>query len=226
MVTSILQPAFAPNLYDLACILQSDRVVLDDLNRWSRKYRVHRALIRTPESTQYVSVPVVKEDKKKAIYKVRIDHSTDWIQDFLKSLEYNYRNSIYYDYYEHEMAADVKEAGNFEFLADAALFLRGRLFTYLELDLHQKEERLSEICADCESVEEFIARENISVIFQDHDSRHYQKQLPQKREPEFEHPVYRQHFPGFVPWCSLYDLLFQYGPESFRIIDQLKSEKS
>jgi len=59
------------------------------------------------------------------------------------------------------------------------------------------------------------------LIFQEYDSRHYLRQADQKCKPDFEHPVYHQHFEGFEPWCCLLDVLFQFGPESFRIIDKL-----
>jgi hypothetical protein len=59
------------------------------------------------------------------------------------------------------------------------------------------------------------------VYYQEQNARHYQRQGKNKVDMDFTHPVYRQHFEGFEPDCCLLDLLFQYGPESFRIIDEL-----
>ena len=75
MKLAILQPTFIPTLHDLAVILQADRVVLQDIEDWSRKSRVHRAKIRTPEGTQYINIPVMTKDRDKPITRVRIDHS-------------------------------------------------------------------------------------------------------------------------------------------------------
>jgi hypothetical protein len=59
------------------------------------------------------------------------------------------------------------------------------------------------------------------LYYQEQDARHYQRQGMNRQEFSFRHPEYRQHFDGFEPGCCLLDLLFQYGPESFRVTDNL-----
>lgn len=220
MVLALLLPQFAPNLYDLSVMLQSDRVILQDVERWSRKSRVHRAKIRVPEGTQWVNIPVLTEDRKKAIKDVRIDHSDNWATPLLRSLKYNYRNSIYFDFYEPEIKADFESAKDFTFLVEFVLFIQRRLFRFM--DLHIEYELASEIpeyTSDPDLLAEHLKADR---IFQEYDSRHYQRQAKQRAEPDFNHPKYHQHFEDFEPYCSILDVLFQFGPESFRIIDQLK----
>ena len=62
---------------------------------------------------------------------------------------------------------------------------------------------------------------NADCLFQEHNSRHYQRQAGMKSNPHFTHPTYYQHFEGFEPSCCILDLLFQLGPESFKITDEL-----
>ncbi|WP_234567201.1 WbqC family protein [Rhodohalobacter sp. 614A] len=221
MKLAILQPTFIPNLHYLVIILHSDLVILQDTETWSRKSRVHRAKIRTPEGTQYINIPVVTEDRDKPIRDVRIDHTENWIEPLLRSLEFNYRNSVYYDFYEPEIRSDFESAEEYNYLLDFNLYLRRRIFRFLEL------ENLSEIILSSKlkqydpDPDQLAKNLNADQYFQEHSARHYQRQGKNRTEPTFEHPVYRQHFDGFEEDCCLLDLLFQYGPESFRIIDKL-----
>lgn len=219
MKLALLQPTFAPNLYDMAAMMQADRVVLQDLETWSRKGRVHRALVRTPSGTQYLNIPVLTKDRKKPVREVRIDQTSDWIQPILQALTYNYRNSLYFDHYEPEVRADFEEGKHFDLLLPFVLFLRHRLFSFLQLDIKKRELLASGLSGYAFDPDELARRLSADILFQEHGSRHYQRQAAMRSDPEFVHPRYRQHFDGFKPWCSLYDLLFQYGPESYRIME-------
>lgn len=221
MTLGILQPVLLPDLHDLAVMLESDTVLIQDSERWSRKGRTHRAVIRTPGGTDYISVPVLTSDKKKPVNQVRIDHQADWIPQMMRSLEFNYRNSVYYDFYEPEIRADIEQGFQFELLLDFSLFLRRRLFQYLEISLEQTITWSSALPGYDTNPDVTAKRMGADTYFQEHDARHYQRQGETRSELSFTHPVYRQHFPGFEAYCCLYDLLFQYGPESFHILDEM-----
>lgn len=221
MKLAILQPTFIPTLHDLAVMLQADRVVLQDQEEWSRKSRVHRAKIRTPEGTQYINIPILTEDRDKSICEVRIDHSEKWIEPLLRALEFNYRNSVYYDFYEPEIQSDFESAIEYDFLLDFNLYIRSRIFRFLELE-NLPEIILSSPLDEYSSDPDQLAKNlNADQYFQEPGARHYQRQGLNRSTLKFDHPEYRQHFEGFEPDCCLLDLLFQYGPESFRVIDNL-----
>ena len=220
-ILAILQPVLIPTLHDLATILVSHTVVLQDTERWSRKGRVHRAKIRTPEGIQYLNVPVRTEDRKKAICEVRIDHSQPWIPGVLRAIEFNYRNSVYYDFYEPEIRADFHSGRDEEFLLPFVLNLRKRLFQFFEIEITANIILASSLPEYDPEPDRLAKKLNADIYYQEPDARHYQRQGKHKSELPFRHPVYRQHFEGFEPDCCLLDLLFQYGPESFRIIDEL-----
>lgn len=223
MKLALLFPQFAPNLYDLAIMLQADRVILADVERWSRKSRTHRAQIRTPEGTQWINIPIRTEDRKKAVRDVRMDHSEEWVPPLLRAIEYNYRNSIYYDFYEPEIKADFESAYDYTYLMEFVLYIQRRLLRFMDLKIDY--ELASEMEGYDSDPDLLTQRLGADALFQEHDSRHYLRQSEQyKQEPEFEHPGYHQHFDGFEPWCSLLDVLFQFGPESFRITDRLDVE--
>lgn len=224
MILSILQPTFIPDLYDLAMIMNSDLVVLQDTESWSRKSRVHRAKIRTPEGSQYINIPVCTEDRKKTIDLVRIDHTMNWIPQILKSLEFNYSSSLYYDFYEPEISSDILTAKEYEFLLPFVLMFRKRVFRFLELDLKAMIVLASELEQYDSNPDQLSELVSATQYYQEGGSQHYQRQGLQKSKLHFDHPIYRQHYNGFKKDCCLLDLLFQYGPENFQILDKLQKK--
>lgn len=202
-------------------MLRADQIILQDTEQWSRKSRVHRAQIRTPEGTQWINIPIRTEDRKKPINQVRIDHERDWINPLLRSIEYNYRNSIYYDFYEPEIKADWQSAAEYTYLLPFILYIQKRLLQFMELGIDYK--LASKIDNYSSDPDAFARRLNANQLWQEYDSRHYQRQAIMKAELNFTHPTYHQHFEGFESGCCILDVLFQFGPESFRITDKLQS---
>ena len=223
MPIAILQPVLIPDLHDLAVMKAADTVIIQDSERWSRKGRTHRASIRTPEGTDYLNVPVMTEDKKKEIREVRINQDEDWIGPILRALKFNYSNSVYYDFYEPEIESLFQDGREFNYLISFSNHIKGRLFEFLEIKDEIKAEfllssKMPAYDSDPDKLSKVLGEDR---YFQEHDARHYQRQGHNKTELPFVHPVYRQHFDGFEPYCCILDLLFQFGPESFRVIDQV-----
>lgn len=221
MKLAILQPVFIPDLHDLAVMMAADMIVLQDSETWSRKGRTHRAKIRTPEGTQYLNIPVRTEDRDQPINSVRIDHNEEWIEPLLRSIEFNYRNSVYYDFYEPEIRADFESAADYEYLLPLVLFIRKRIFQFLEVEINVETVFSSKLKTYNPDPDQTAKNLQADVYYQEPGARHYQRQGKNKSRLSFKHPQYRQHFEGFEPYCCLLDLLFQYGPESFRVIERL-----
>lgn len=223
MPFAILQPVLIPDLHDVAVMKAADKVIIQDSETWSRKGRTHRALIRTPEGTDYLNVPIVSADKKKDIRHVRINQDKNWVDPNLRALKFNYSNSVYYDFYEPEIASLFSEGRDFKYLVDFSSHLKRRLFEFLEFGEEIDAEFQTSSTMNSYDSNPDVLKTNIGAdtYYQEHDSRHYQRQGKANSELPFKHPEYRQHFEGFEPYCCILDLLFQYGPESFRVIDEL-----
>jgi hypothetical protein len=220
MKAAILFPQFAPNLYDLSIMLKADCVILQDVEPWSRKSRVHRAKIRTPEGTQWIHIPVQAETHKQPVNRLRIDHSRDWIYPLLRSLEYNYRNSIYYDFYEPDIRAAFQKAVDCNYLQPLILHLFHNFCQLIDVSLNYT---LASELPRYRSDPVQLARETgASQLLHEQNSRRYQRQNGTVGNTDFNHPIYYQHFEGFEPDCCILDLLFQLGPECFRVTDCLK----
>lgn len=219
MILSLTQPQFAPNLYDLIAMLRADRVILLDEDRWSRKGRTHRALIRNKKGTQWINLPVVQQDRKRAINCVRIDHSEDWFHPFWNAILHNYHRSTWFDYFQDELKASIKEAETYDKLIDFNIYLFQKLLLFLELDI--KFELASTVTRFNPIPDITDSNLYVDKLYLEHQSKNYMRQNSRAEVALKEHPIYRQAHSGFMPSCSILDLLMNEGKESFRVIENL-----
>jgi hypothetical protein len=219
MILSILTPQFAPNLYDLTSMLKADRIIFTDVEKWSRKGRTHRAEIRNEEDSQWINLPVVSEDRKKAIKDVRLDHNQQWLEPFWNAILHNYKNATYFDHFEDELYYDIRQACEFEYLIEFNLYFFERILRYLEIEIEY--ELASNVDGYSTFPEETMKNLSIDVLHLEHQSKNYQRQSDHAETALKEHPVYDQAYPRFVAGCSVLDLLLNKGVESFRILEKL-----
>lgn len=200
-------------------MLKADRVIFQDVEKWSRKGRTHRAEIRSETGTQWINLPVLGEDRKKAIKDVRLDHSQRWFEPFWNAIAHNYQNATYFDYFEDELKSDFTKIAEFELLLDFNLYFFERMLTYLEIEINY--ELASQIEGYSTFPDEVVKVLNADSLFLEHHSKNYQRQSSDSLTALEEHPVYRQGYPGFEKNCSVLDLLLNHGKESFKVIGQL-----
>lgn len=203
MIIALLQPQFAPNLYDLVAMLRANRVIMLDEDIWSRKGRTHRTMITESE---WINIPVKTEDKKKPIKEVRIDQSQDWFTPFWNGIYHNYHSSTYFDYFEDELKALFEEVRTSEFLIDFNLAVFQKLLQFLEVDLS----------FELASKPDFELDEG-SIIYQEHQSKNYMHRLENAKSVAIENPEITS-----IADLSTLHLLFHHGPESFKLLDLLK----
>lgn len=219
MRLSLLTPQFAPNLYDLASMLISDKIIFTDVEKWSRKGRTHRSEIRNEDGTQWINLPVLGEDRKKAIKDVRLDHGQQWLDPFWNAIHHNYRNATYFDHYEDELYHDIQKVNDFEYLLEFNLYFLGRLFRYLEIEINY--ELSSNISEYSTFPNECASNLNATTLYLEHQSKNYQRQSRISEIALNDHPVYRQAYNGFEKGCSILDLLLNEGVESFKVLEKL-----
>ena len=219
MKIALLTPQFAPNIYDLASMLKADRVIFTDVEKWSRKGRTHRAEIRNEKNSQWINLPILSEDRKKAIKDIRLDHDLQWFDSFWNAIHHNYRNATYFDHFEDEIYHDIQQVKNFEYLHEFNLYFFERLLRYLEIDIDY--ELASNVSEYSTFPDECAKKISADIIYLEHQSKTYQRQSKQAVIALQEHPVYTQAYPGFVKGCSSLDLLLNKGVESFKILENL-----
>ncbi|TNE72676.1 hypothetical protein EP331_06650 [bacterium] len=221
MILTCLQPSFAPNLYYLAALKKADCIVIQNEAIWSRKGKSHRFQIRTKDDTLWLTIPIKTEDKKKPISKVRIDHQSDqlWLTKWERTLDSAYKNSIYYEHFELEIKSDFEQISEMEFLLDAIQFMNRQLFTYLEFSIDANALQCGEAFSSYLNPYELVNLFKPNTVYQEENGEQFQW-IHEMAEPSLhDYPTYKQHFSGFIPGLSIFDLLFEVGPESFKIFD-------
>jgi len=203
MILSLTQPQFAPNLYDLIAMLQADRVILLDADRWSRKGRTHRASITDSE---WINIPIKTEDKKKTIREVYIDHSENWFTPFWNSIHHNFHSATWFDHFEDELFALFEDARSTEKLIDFNLTVFEGLLGFLEVKLSYELASSTKVDVD-----------KATTIIQEYQSKNYIHRIENAETVTINQPEIAHHAER-----SILHLLFYHGAESFKVLDLLK----
>ena len=228
MIVSVHQPQYIPWLGYFEKIAKSDNFVFLDNVQYKEREFQNRNKIRTKDGSSWLTVPVIsKGEGRQNIRDVKIDNQVAWQRKHLASLRTSYGRAAffkdYYPFFEEVLArhwAYLKDL-NIEIIKFILKELSINTPISFESDLSVTSvstRRIIDICKKLKADTYFsgsggrdyldeglFAQENIRLIFQ-----------------EFLHPQYKQCYEPFVPFMSIIDLLFNYGPESRKILLQGK----
>ncbi len=97
---AIMQPTFMPYLGYFELIDRSDVFILaDDFQFSSGSFHQRNRLFTKPNAAEWLTVPMRKESYKSQLCHVQIDETMPWRRKMLKTIQYNYSKSEYYDEY-------------------------------------------------------------------------------------------------------------------------------
>ena len=230
MRVTILQPSYLPWLGFFEQMTRSDKfVLLDDVQYTRRDWR-NRNKVRVSEGWAWLTVPVQQKSRfAQSLLETRIDNSLSWRRKHLETLRQHYGKAPFFEKYFSRCQQIYQK--DWEFLFDLCLetiqFLKEEigietpLLRSSELKTSgTKAERLISICRGLgathylsgESASDYISEEGFS------------SQGIALEYQNYEHPVYPQKYPGFVPHLSAIDLLFNCGEQSLGILKQDKTE--
>jgi len=226
MKVAIAQPTHLPWLGYFDLIDQVDAFVILDSVQFEKQSWQQRNRIKTPTGLQWLTVPVLFRGRfGQLIQDVEI-RDCDFVRNHLRAIELSYRRASFFDDYFPELTGKLRCAERSR-LVDlnvrliewfmSLLGIRTPLFLSSRLDQPGKRtELLANICA-CVGASEYVSPLGSAVyLLQEID-------ILQRRSIEvvfqnYEHPIYRQMFPPFVPYASILDLLFNEGERSLQIV--------
>jgi len=208
MKLALLLPGLVPDVRWFIGAASADLIVLNDISPWSRKSRVHRYQIRTPQGTQWLNVPVIKAVQQ-PLHGTLIEPNATWANDHMRTLQMNYRNSMFFDFLEAEVESIMLRAGKSLRLVDACMITTHLWAKLLELDISFI---MASELPEWDTDPDLLAQNmGATTIILEHESRHYQRQPINSPIMEMPHPEYRQHFGGFFPECGILDYIFSKG---------------
>ena len=200
-----LSTAYFPSVQYFTKILKYDTLYIEaHENYQSQSYR-NRTIISGPNGKQSLSLPVQKiSGKKIPIKDVKIDYSTPWQKEHLRSIDMAYKSSPFYEYYIDAFIPFFEK--EFQFLFDYNMQILITLLSEIEINTKILFTESFEIK---NSIDDF--RFNI-----------HPKKSKQKIDPDFIPQQYSQVFEqkfNFIENLSIIDLLFNKGQEAELVLE-------
>jgi hypothetical protein len=202
----LIEPHYLPSVNFFSLLCREKGVMIDDISLFKKQSFRNRASIITANGKTDLIVPVKKGKTHTPFSGVQIDYSTKWQRNHLEAIKSAYGKSPFFIYFFDEIAACISRKQ--ELLINLNLGLLEVLSKQAGIDL--KYFLLSAINEDkaCIDLRDCL-----------HPKEKYRKDMDLIR-----HVSYMQTFSDrfdFVPGLSIIDLLFNEGPETYPILEQM-----
>lgn len=208
---AVRPPEYFPRLSYIALMQEVDVFVVADTFQYSRQSFQNRARIRTPQGWSWLSVPLQGRQHGLPISQTVIDNRTAWASKHRRALEYNYRQTPFYDYYEANMASFFEKSWiTLGDLATGSLMMIHKMYGLrCELVLG------SALPGAPDTLASIVESMDFNELLVGADTYEQDASVVSgARRFEFDEPTYRQHFDGHELLLSSLDLFFNYGPEA------------
>lgn len=219
-MVAVCPPEYWPRPAYAALLQQVDCFVLADTFQYSRQSFQNRARVRTPQGWQWLSVPLRGGQHGRPICDVRLRDSEPWQRKHRRALLYNYRTTPYFEFYEPTLAPLLERPWDRlgELTCATIEVVHGLL------DLPARLVRASAwpgapatLPAILDRLREGHPEEHLLTL--PAAAPHQAPVAPALHVLHDRERPYRQNFEGFVPGMSVLDLLFNYGPETRRMLE-------
>ncbi len=230
MRLSILQPSYLPWLGFFDQMHRADTFVfLDDVQFTRRDWR-NRNKIRTPEGWSWLTVPVLQKNRFRQLLKdTHIDNSVPWARKHRDAIRSHYAKALFFDLYFPALESVYNK--RWDFLLDLCYETLGILQEALGINVSilkasemgiesAKEEKILGLCKKLEP-SHYLAGDASADYLRPEAFDQLGIALEMQN---YRHPSYRQRYPGFVPYLSVIDLLFNEGERSLAVLSGTDSK--
>ena len=207
---AICPPEYFPGLAFSALMQVTDIFVLADTFQYSRQSFQNRTRVRNAQSWQWVSVPLKGGQHGLPQSKTRIRQEQGWRKRHWKAFLFNYSATPFFEYF----APQLKSLYRTEWDTLSLITCQSAMLTHQWLNLESALVRASELPGQPATVAEVRDCLPANALV----SRHGIPESGASMELVYDSPQYRQSFAGFQSGMCTLDLLFNYGPESGRIL--------
>ena len=224
MILSAHQPAYLPWLGYFDKIRKADIFVFLDTVQFEKNSFINRNKIKTSQGPQWLTIPVkTKGHITTTLQDTMVDNSQPWRSKHLKSIEMNYRKTLFFKEYfpKLEVLLNVPEQTVAELCWQQLQFwltefnIKTKVVRSSDLAITSKKSNLVlDLCMDFKANnylsgvlgkdyldESSCATKGISVQFQ-----------------EFQHPLYPQLWGKFLPYMSIIDYWMNCGSDLQNIL--------
>jgi hypothetical protein len=224
-IVTIHQPNYLPWIGLFSKLKQSNCLILGDTYLLGGQSVFNRTKIRTAGGWQYLTIPIGQKFKGTKIHDILTPADKSWQKIHWKMIHDNYLKTDFY--YLHQDFFQEIFSGDYHYICQINEKIIFYLMKYFNVELEAV--RASDLPIDphLEKTDLMIAllkAAGADIYLSGPSGRNY---LEIEKFPannielkffEFQHPVYRQRYPGFEPNMSAIDLLLNIGPLASNLI--------
>ena len=196
----IIHPTYFPSIKIFSELVKIDKLLFEVNDNYQKQTERNRTSIYSANGKQILSIPVNFSSKKKRKFKeIRVCNDTNWQKVHLKSIEYSYRSSPYYEYFEDRFIKFFSQRNNF--LIDINIKSIELMYELLNLKLNYfKTEKYLQEYNFIDDLRYLVSGKKNTI----------------KMQPYVQ--VFSEKF-GFLSNLSMIDLIFNYGLKSCDMIN-------
>ncbi len=224
MILTAHQPVYLPWLGLFHKIALADNFVWFDDVQYQKKDWNNRNKIKTKNGPIWLTVPVLsKKHFEKKVGRIKINNDLPWAKKHLKSIQFSYSKSKYFDYY-YEFFKNVYNK-KWIFLSDLNLHILKFFLKELKIEVPivklsdlkisgQKSDLVLNMCKQLKAKIYIFGGEGKNYA----DQEKFRGSGVEPIFQEYNHPEYQQMHGDFISHLSIIDLLFNCGPECYDIL--------
>jgi len=216
---AMLQPNYIPwkGVFDL--INQVDIFVFYDDVQYTVKDWRNRNIIKTPQGTKWLSVPVIHKGKRnQLICEAEIDTSTNWQDVHFKTIRNSYLKAPYYKNYEYILEA-IYLSNTWTHISDLDIFSTKLIAKALDINTEWVKASDLKISGqkDGEKIINICKHLNCNYFINGPSAKAFMNDELFKKEHItldyiiYEYPEYKQLYPPFTHFVSVIDVIFNCG---------------
>lgn len=220
MRLGVLQPSYLPWLGFFDQMRRVDAFVfLDDVQFTRRDWR-NRNKIRTREGWAWLTVPVLQKSRfKQPLKETRIDDSAPWRRKHKEAIRAHYGQAPFFDLYFPSLESVYNKRRDFLLdlcfetlrIFQEALTIKTPTLKSSDLEVEAaKGEKILGICRKLDATHYLSGAAGMNYL----SGEEFQRHGIALEVQDYQHPIYNQRYPGFVPCLSVIDLLFNVGERS------------
>lgn len=220
MILTAHQPAYLPWLGFFHKIILSDTYVILDEVQFEKSSFINRNKIKTPEGSQWLTVPVFTTGyRSKTISDMEINNTETWKISHWNGLYRNYIKAPYFHLYSDFFNETYKQ--QWTNLTDLLIYTMEFFFKELKIntkvirqsELHtenKKQDLIIELCKKL-NADKFV----FGALGRNYaQEKNFENNRIQIYFQDYQHPAYKQQWREFIPCLSIVDLLFNLGAEN------------
>jgi hypothetical protein len=224
-IVTMHQPNYLPWIGLFSKVAQSDCFILNDCVQYTADSVANRNRIRTNAGWCYLTIPISRSKYTSKILDVTLPENRSWMDIHWKTIYQNYVKTRFL--MEHKEFFEKLYQKDFKYLwqvnENIVLYLLDHFNIRVEI-LRASQLGIDPNLHKTDLIIACLKSAGADIYLSGPSGRNYLEfdKFPQNKIDlkffKFQHPVYRQRYPGFEPNLSAIDLLFNMGPKASEII--------